>query len=83
MWCSVQASTTRKAAPGGGCWPTSWPTWYSNIPRHTDLPWPCRLHTARRLLKKAPALGGDNAAVYGEIGLGPAEIARLADDGVV
>jgi crotonobetainyl-CoA:carnitine CoA-transferase CaiB-like acyl-CoA transferase len=31
----------------------------------------------------APALGADNASVYGELGLGAAELARLARDGVV
>jgi crotonobetainyl-CoA:carnitine CoA-transferase CaiB-like acyl-CoA transferase len=31
----------------------------------------------------APALGEDNAAVYAELGLGPEELARLADRGVI
>lgn len=31
----------------------------------------------------APALGADNAALFGELGLGPAELARLAAEGIV
>jgi crotonobetainyl-CoA:carnitine CoA-transferase CaiB-like acyl-CoA transferase len=31
----------------------------------------------------APALGQDNAAVYGELGLGPEDLARLAEQGVI
>jgi crotonobetainyl-CoA:carnitine CoA-transferase CaiB-like acyl-CoA transferase len=31
----------------------------------------------------APDLGADNAAVYGELGLGPDDLARLAADGVI
>jgi crotonobetainyl-CoA:carnitine CoA-transferase CaiB-like acyl-CoA transferase len=31
----------------------------------------------------APELGADNAAVYGELGLGPEDLTRLAADGVV
>jgi crotonobetainyl-CoA:carnitine CoA-transferase CaiB-like acyl-CoA transferase len=31
----------------------------------------------------APALGADNAALYGELGIGEAELARLAAEGVV
>jgi crotonobetainyl-CoA:carnitine CoA-transferase CaiB-like acyl-CoA transferase len=31
----------------------------------------------------APALGEDNALVYGELGLGPEELARLAERGVI
>ena len=31
----------------------------------------------------APALGADNAAIYGELGIGEAELARLAAEGVV
>ena len=31
----------------------------------------------------APALGEDNAAVYGELALGPDDLARLAERGVI
>jgi crotonobetainyl-CoA:carnitine CoA-transferase CaiB-like acyl-CoA transferase len=35
-------------------------------------------------LRPSPALGADNALIYGEwLGLTPAEIERLADGGVV
>jgi crotonobetainyl-CoA:carnitine CoA-transferase CaiB-like acyl-CoA transferase len=38
---------------------------------------------APRVRALAPALGADNDAVYGELGLGAAELARLAADGVI
>ena len=31
----------------------------------------------------APALGADNAALYGELGIGAEELARLAGEGIV
>ena len=39
--------------------------------------------TQPRARPLAPALGEDNAAVYGELGLGPEDLARLAERGVI